>query len=194
MNNYIQLEKDIKQLYGEMKFDEAKKIIDQIIIDDKDGEYGMSLRFLRARGYERGLYSCGINPESAFSDYSFLADRARVAGYFGLVNKARMLIDKDLKNNLGEAVALCEEALAIEPNDRAQMLLGFIHENGTGDFTSAAKWYLRAYRSGMPWGLRYYARLRWKQKRYIRSVLAHLIVTLTAPIMRAIKGHRDPFW
>lgn len=193
MKTYKELMQEAHHLHSEKRFNEAKQILDHLVEEDTEGAYGLAARQLRARGYEDGRFSCGVNTELAFADFSFLADRADLFGSDGLVGKARLLFAEDHKGNKEEAAALLHKAVGIDSNIKAMMMLGLVYDEGFGDATAAGKWYLRAYRHGLPWGLRYYARLQAKNGRGLRSLFAHLGVSLTSPVLVALKGVRSPF-
>lgn len=178
--------------YASGDFDKAKLLLDDIIQTFPSTGQALASRYLRARGYEDGLFGAP-DLELAAEDFDVLANNAHSYGSDGLVGYARVLFEKDKYAFSEKAISLCVEAVAIDSNVKAMMMLGLIYEEAKADYKSAGKWYLRAYRRGLPWGMRYYARLRWKQGKYLRAIAGHVASTITSPILVAIYGLRSPF-
>lgn len=193
MRSYKELMAEARNLHAKKRFNEAKQILDNLIEEDSEGAYGLVARQLRARGYEDGRFSGGINNDLAYADFSFLAERAHLLGSDGLVGKARLLFEGNHQENKENAVTFLHKAIEIDSNVKAMMMLGLIYDEWFEDSKTAGQWYLRAYKKGLPWGLRYYAKLQAKNGRKVRSLLAHLIASLTSPILVAINGVRSPF-
>lgn len=193
MKSYKEQMQEARRLHEKKRFNEAKQILDYLIEEDAEGAYGLVARQLRARGYEEGRFSNGVSSELALADFTFLAGRAHIFGSDGLVGQARLIFEQDQQKNMVQATELLLKAVDTDSNIKAMMLLGLIYEEGFGNVAAAGKWYLQAYRRGLPWGLRYYARLQAKNGHNIRSFAAHLIATLTSPILVAINGTRSPF-
>jgi TPR repeat protein len=193
VKTYKELMQEARRLHEEKRFNEAKQLLDHLIEEDAEGAYGLVARQLRARGYEDGRFFDGVNSDLAIADFSFLAERAHLFGSDGLVGKARLLFEQDRERNKEKAVELLHKAVDTDSNIKAMMLLGLINEEGFGDVVTAGKWYLQAYKHGLPWGLRYYARLQAKNGKNARAFFAHMIASLTSPILVAINGVRSPF-
>jgi len=185
---------EARRLYAEKKFDRSKEILDHLIEEDVGGAYGMAARYLRARGYESGRFRDGVDYENAYADFSHLADRADVFGSSGLVGEARVLLEMDAAINANEILELCERAIALDGNAKAAMIAGVACEKILRDEERAAYFYKRAFLSGLPWGLRYLAKLRWAQGRRVQSILLHAGTTLCAPFLNLYNGRiRSPF-
>jgi len=73
-----------------------------------------------------------------------------------------------------EAIERCEDSLAIRESAQAHMLLGSIQEYWLDESELARNHFIRAYRLGMPWGLRFYARSLIRSRKYVIGTLAHL--------------------
>jgi TPR repeat protein len=190
MNNISNQFDLAKSSYLRGDFATAKPHLDEIIESDPISPYGLGARYLRARGYEDGYFG-QKDPKAALSDYRVLMGRSDLYGSDGIVGVARILFEIDRSNNKEEISALCAKAIELDKNPKAMMILGLLSEEELRDFSSAKKWYLRAYTQGLPWGMRYFARLQCKQSNFLRGSLAHGIATVTSPFLVAIFGPRS---
>lgn len=170
----------------------AKNLIDKKINTSPQSQAGIFARYLRARSYEEGILSAQ-NIDAALADYSFIMNYGGELRSEGMVGRARLLHWKDERANAAEAIALCVGAVNFDSNVRAMMFLGYIYEHTMLDLKLAAEWYLRAFRNNLPWGLRYYASVQFKRKKFVTSMISHVIATIVSPFMVARYGKRDPF-
>lgn len=172
---------------------EGEAVINSIISDHpEDHPATLAARFLRARAYEDGMWG-EVKTEAAFADFSILKEDTSFFGLEGALGYARLMLRKDSIANAEAAVDLCQSAAKTHHDTRAMMLLGYIYENILEKNTLAERWYLRAYMHGSAWGLRYYAALQMRQKKYLRGILGHILATATSPILVVRFGARDPF-
>jgi TPR repeat protein len=170
----------------------AKESIDHEVYNSPDSPSGIFARYLRARSYEEGVLG-EQNVDAALADYSFIMDHGADLRSEGMVGCARLLHWKDKNANAAKALALCAEAIHLDSNVRAMMLMGYIYEYTMLDLGSAAKWYLKAFKNKLPWGLRFYASVQFKRKKFIASVFSHIVATIVSPFMVIRYGKRDPF-
>lgn len=150
------------------------------------------LKYLLARleeewvvGGEDGIVALGLFSELAEKRDEFLGE--------ALIGQARILYRVNKEKNLKEIISLCKEAVDVEQNSKAMLMLGSIFENDCEDYELAGRWYLCAYRHGLPWGLRWYAKMQGKLGRSIRSMLAHVATTISSPFMVAWHGLTGPY-
>jgi hypothetical protein len=170
----------------------AKEAIDREVCSFPESPSGIFARYLRARSYEEGVLG-KQDVNAALEDYSFIMDHGADLRSEGMVGCARLLHWKDKNANVAKALALCTEAVRLDSNVRAMMFMGYIHEHTTHDLELAAKWYLQAFKNKLPWGLRFYASVQFKRKKFITSVFSHIAATIVSPLMVARYGKRDPF-
>lgn len=182
-----------KCAYASKDFDRAKILLDRIVSETPGTMEEKAARYLRARGYEDGNFTCGTNLDEAYEDYVSLSESKGILGSLAMTGCARVLYSKGARENVREILDRCHEAQSLHSNPKAMMLLGLVHEEIIHDSASAKKWYLMAYKAGLPWGLRYYAGVQLKEKKYIRAFLAHVLVFVTSPILVLIYGIRSPF-
>ena len=182
-----------KNEYRSGNFDQAKLLLDQVIAERPSSPRAMAAHYLRGRGFEDGRFSQGLNLDKALEDYLALLSGGTIARNRALVGCARVLYTKDREANMGKILELCLQAVNEFSNPKAMMWLGVLHETTIKDSALAAKWYLSAYRRGLPWGMRYYARLQEKEGRTVRSLLAHLLATASSPLLVLLNGQRSEF-
>lgn len=173
--------------------DSAKKMIDAAIEYAPESEDGLSLRFIRARAYEFGGYPGGIDSGKAYEDYKFLEEWTSLFESNALVGAARTLFDLDGNSNEIEIRRLCFRAIKIDNSVYAKMILGLLYDKVIKNNKSARRWYLSAYISGMPWGLRYFANSHAKSGNGLRAMAAHLVTSITSPFLVLFFGARGPF-
>lgn len=169
-----------------------KELIDREIGDSPESSPAIFARYLRARSYEEGLLG-QQDVDAALEDYSFIMNYGADLRSEGMVGCARLLHWKDKDANAEEALALCAEAIRLDSNVRAMMFTGYIFEHTMQDLESAAKWYLKAFKNNLPWGLRFYASVQFKRRKFVTSVLSHIIATVAGPIMVIRYGKRGAF-
>lgn len=180
-----------KKAYVSGEFEKAKVIFDSLIIDNPRSAQAHLARYLRARGFEDGAFG-RVELDMALNDFRHLHEISEQFGSDGTLGVARVLFEKNKHLYADEVQKLCHSAIKQDENVKAMMLLGLLNEEVFAKPSLAAKWYLSAYRRGLPWGLRYYARLQAKMHHRIRSLLAHGIASLTSPILVARYGVRSP--
>jgi len=183
---------DAKQAYLLKDFVSAKKLLDQVIEGASDSAEEFGARYLRARGYEDGHFAGGIDLEKAYADYAVLAKAPEIAGSEGLVGRARILYEWDAVANQSEIMTLCDEAAKLG-NVKAMMIMGQLNEQVFFDDETARRWYMRAFKSGLPWGMRYIARSYARNGCAIRAFFAHLAASLASPFLTLRFGVRSPF-
>ena len=152
----------------------------------------VGMRYIWARLKEDGALG-DIDTDGALEDFTFLAEYDGLFQSEGMLGRARMLHRKGSRENAEEILSLCERAARLDANVRAMMLMGFVFEHTKRDFNLAKRWYLRAYRHGQPWGLRFYAFMQFKRKKIITSALATVLFAITNPIMVKVYGKAAPF-
>lgn len=182
---------EAKNAYYAGRFSTAKKILDQLIFSAPISLEGLGARFLRARGYEDGLF--GITDLSyAMDDYTYLVEAESFFYSDGLVGRARILFKIDPNDNYEIAAKLATQAINKDPkNSEAMIFLGSVHEAHKID-DLAAKYYISAFKAGSPWGLRYYARLKTKRGDYIIGFASHFLTTLISPFLYFLHRARSP--
>jgi len=170
----------------------TKELIDCKIRDSPESLSAIVARQIRARSYEEGWLG-EKNIDAALEDYSYIMDHGAKLRSEGMVGRARLLYSKDEHANAAKALALCDEAIRLDSNVRAMMFMGYLYEHTMHDLESAAKWYLRAFKHKLPWGLRFYASVQFKRKKFIISIFSHIATTIVSPLMVIRYGKRDPF-
>lgn len=170
----------------------VKESIDREIYNYPESPPGIFARYLRARSYEEGVLG-KQDIDAAMEDYSFIMEHGADLRSEGMVGCARLLHWKDKNVNAKKALSLCAEAIRLDSNVRAMMFMGYIFEHTMQDLESAAKWYLQAFKNKMPWGLRFYASVQFKRKKFITAVFSHVVATVVGPLMVIRYGKRGAF-
>lgn len=188
---------DIKRLIFDHRVSEGdiarlKELMDREISNFPDSPSGMFARYLRARSYEDGVLG-EKNIDAAMEDYLFIMNHGGGLKSEGVVGYARLLCYKDECANAAKALSMCVEAVRIDSNVRAMMFAGYLCDHVMHDLDAAAEWYLRAFKGKLPWGLRFYASLQFRRKKYIASILAHIVATIVGPFFVFRYGKKDPF-
>lgn len=176
---------------GDVELTQA--LVDQAIEERPSSLDGVTLRFLRGNAYEWGGYPGGIDLDKAYADYKALEEWTPILGSDVLVSAARVLFDMDGQENKDEIERLCLKAVSIDQHVHAKMLLGLLNQKVLMNSKKARKWYLSAYRGGLPWGLRYYADSQKNDGNSVIASFAHLIATLTSPFLVIFNGARGAF-
>lgn len=170
----------------------TKELVDGAIAQLPEAE-GIALRVLRARAYEFGGYPDGIDLNKAYLEYRDLEEWTSSLGSEALVGAARVLFDQDGEKNKDEIMRLCLKAIGIDRHVHAKMILGLLSDKVLHDRRSARKWYFSAYLGGLPWGLRYFAKLHAKDGNFIRAYFSHALASVTSPFLVMLHGARGPF-
>lgn len=152
----------------------------------------LGMYYIWARLKEEGILG-EVDTDGALEDFTFLAQHDGDFRSEGLIGRARMLYRKSPEKNADEILSLCRQAVDLDASVAAMMLMGVVFEHDKCDFGSAKKWYFRAYRSGQPWGLRFYTAMQFKRKKFLVSMLASVVLAVTSPLMVKIYGERAPF-
>lgn len=182
-----------RRAYVSGDFARAKTLLDEVIGEAKDSPYGVAARYLRARGYEDGAFSGQPDLQKAYEDFLVVKSHLNECGSNGSLGCARILYRQDAIANKKEIFALCMEAIDRDSNVKAMMLLGSVYENAEKDGRSARKWYLKAFRCGLPWGMRFFARSHAREGNYVRAALAHALATISSPFLVLVFGARSAF-
>lgn len=156
-------------------------------------EEAVPLRLLRARVYEFGGYPEGIDLGKAYNEYRYLQQWTNVLGSEAIVGAARVLFDLSAERHREEINNLCHKAIDMDGHVHAKMLLGLLSEKVLNDRSAAKRWYLSAYFGGLPWGLRYLARLHAEEGSFVRASLLHMLTSITSPFLVLRYGVRGPF-
>lgn len=183
---------EARDAFASGDFEKSKLLLDNIIEGSPSSPHSLSARYLRARGYEDGFFG-SIEFEKAMEDYSVLQDNIDLYGSDGALGCARVLFEIDAFGNKERIVSLCKQAINRDSNKKAMMLLGHTYDEVFNKPDLAKEWYLRAFKCGMPWGLRYYARMQSRNKKYLSAAFAHTLATVTSPFLVASQGIRSPF-
>jgi TPR repeat protein len=170
----------------------AKEAIDRKVHSAPESPSGIFARYLRARSYEEGVLG-KQDVDAALEDYSFIMAHGADLRSEGMVGCARLLHWKDKNANTAKALALCAQAIRLDSNVRAMMFMGYIYEHTAHDLESAAKWYLEAFKNKLPWGLRFYASVQFKRRKFLTSIFSHIAATIVGPFMVLRYGKRDAF-
>jgi len=172
----------IMRLLDRGALDQAHGLLEGAQEDFRTWPNGSGMQYIRARLEEEGAF----RRESSEVALDIFTDLALKRDEFlgeALVGRARLLYRIDKNGYMGEIISLCNEAIELEHNPRAMMMLGRIFENDRHDCDLANQWYLSAYRHGSPWGVRSYASVQAKRHKLFRSMLAHVVATISAPFM-----------
>jgi len=188
----VDMWRSLQLAYSKGQFAKAKELMDELIAVDPTSPEGLCAFYLRARAYEDGRFG-SREPAKALLDYQVLVDHAELFGSDGMLGYARVLVHEDARANREQAADLLTRAIAMDANLKAMMVLGRLRELGFDDPAGAAKWYLRAYRRGLPWGLRFYARVQAREGRRLWALACHMVATLTSPWLVLIHGVRSPY-
>jgi tetratricopeptide (TPR) repeat protein len=185
---------EIESLYSIGKYSDAKAILDRVVMLSPDSAEGVSARYLRARGYEDGIFSNDCELERAFEDYFILtqgtSELELVSDAF--VGLARIMLKQGTATS-EEIIAACNSAISIDSNVHALMLIGVTCEGQGDGGDEARKWFLKAWFKGLPWGGRFYANSHIKNRNYIRGYFFHFLSTFFSIILVVIFGFKDPF-
>jgi len=152
----------------------------------------LGMYYIWARLKEDGVLG-ETDTNGALEDFTFLMRHDGDFRSEGLIGRARMLHRMNPEKNADEILSLCRQAVDLDASVAAMMLMGVVFEHNKWDFGSAQKWYLRAYRSGQPWGLRFYTHMQFKRKKFLTSILASVVLAVTSPLMVKIYGESTPF-
>ncbi|GAB3032244.1 hypothetical protein GCM10027285_13720 [Oleiagrimonas citrea] len=147
---------DINKAYKKNGFLASKGVIDEILGRDPRSSDGLAARYLRARGHEAGWHG-SINFELAKKDYRHLIVEAHRFGSNGLLGFARVLYKENRAENFEEIKRLCEEAIDMDGNIKAKILLGFAYETFKKDYARASTHYFSSFLRGSKWGLGFYS-------------------------------------
>jgi len=169
-----------KCAYRRGDFVSAKIMLDKVIEVSPRSICGFGARYLRARGFEDGYFGAA-DLDSALSDYSFLLNNEECWRGDALLGRARVLFSINANSNIKEVIWLCMSAIDEDHPSEAMIFLGSIYESYFNDYSFANKFYISAFCGGNALGLRYYARLKMKNKNYICGISAHFATTIVAP-------------
>lgn len=174
-------------------FQQAINFLDAIIQLNENMPIVLAARYMRGQIYENG-YLGELNFEMAVDDYEYLAKHEDLIGLVGVLALARTLMFIDSKKNLSRINDLCESVIKAGNSDgvHAMMILGRTNELN-GNMKLASKFYLMAYKNGLPWGMRYYARMNGRLGNFFRCVSAHIWATLIGPLCFIRYGTRREF-
>lgn len=190
--DYKSVKKDhakVIDLYKEEKFNEARSIIDKIIEQSPESPEGISSRHLRASSIEAEEYSKN-DIELAKEDYLFIDEHANVYSPEGALGYVWIVMKQESAD-----VQQCLDLLKKNwkhGDSRVYMLTGLVYEELSKDYSNACKFYLKAFFRLQPWGLRFYAKLKVKQKKYLVGYFSHFLATLATPLLALIKGLPHP--
>ena len=190
MDNLDQKFREAKDAYVSGDFAKAKLGFDFLIDQHPSSKQALLSRYLRGRAFEDGVFGA-VDLNKALADFLALDEIADVYGSDGTLGVARVLYQTDKISQAERVVSLCKKAVDRDANVKAMMLLGLVHETSLSDPKSALRWYLSAYRKGLPWGLRYYAQLQRRRGKVFLSTLAHLAATVTSPFLVLRYGVRS---
>ena len=152
---------------------------------------------LAALHYPDAYFSCGLIYEHGSSSrgqdfqiaYSYF-DRLRIewAQSEGYVGCARIILSSREIDKTGLAKRYCDEAIELDGNPFAYLVLGQIQEEFLGNHAEARKNYVRAARRGAAWGMRLYARSHFDHGNKFVGVVAHVLVTIVHPFFLMFRG------
>ncbi|MCO5247034.1 MAG: hypothetical protein M9927_24985, partial [Anaerolineae bacterium] len=163
-----------------------------VLIEQGDSSpYALSARYLRGRGMEEGYFGA-VDLDAAIDDYMVLAAQSDLFGSDGPLSLARALLLLDHDSNAEEIQKLCNLSIGMDGNVHAMMVLARLHELN-GKKILAGEWYLAAYKKGLPWGMRYYARMHCSLGNAFRGAMAHVVASLTSPFLVLRNGVRSAF-
>lgn len=174
-------------------FAKAKALLDELINESPHSPCGIGARYLRARGFEDGVFSAEPDLQKAYDDFAVVRGHADQYGSDGTLGCARVLFEMDGISNRDDIISLCAEAIAQDSNVKAMMLLGNVYQDVLKDGKSARRWYLNAFRRGLPWGMRFFARSHASDGNAVRAALAHAVATVASPFLVLRNGVRSPF-
>lgn len=173
-------------------FAKAKALFDELINESPHSLYGIGARYLRARGFEDGIFSAEPDLQKAYDDFALVREHADEYGSDGTLGCARVLFEMDRISNRDDIISLCSEAIAQDSNVKAMMLLGNVYQDVLKDGKSARRWYLNAFWRGLPWGMRFFARSHANDGNVVRAALAHAVATVASPFLVLRYGVRWP--
>ena len=187
-------------LFKDGKTKDAALVIDRVIEAAPLSEEALHLRLIKARAIEYGEWPNGPDQKRAHHEYSLLEPWVEVLREDGLnvyLGAARTLYRLDRTTNASEIERLLRAALDSGENPHVRMLYGLLNETTLLDDRAARKHFLKAFRMGLPWGLRYYARSHISARHFIRGILGHIACTILSPLMIIVFGakgvlHENP--
>ena len=174
--------KEIDKIYNEKGSLKAKIMIDEVIKENLRSPNGLAALFLRARGYEAGWYE-SIDYGLAKNDYKLLIENKNDFGSEGLLGYARILFKEEDINSFDEIKRLCEEAIALDGNVKARVLLGFSYEKFKKDYASAAIYYRSSFCHGSKWGLGFYSSAKIHDGDVVIGLMSKIAFHLVYPIL-----------
>jgi tetratricopeptide (TPR) repeat protein len=185
---------EVQSLYSSGKYSNAKAVLDRVVVQNPDSAEGVSARYIRAIGYEDGIFSNSCELEKAYEDYFALTQGTSefelVSDAF--VGLARVMLKQGTATS-EEIIAACKSAISIDSNVHALMLIGVACEERGDGGGEARKWFFKAWLKGLPWGGRFYAKSHIKNGNYIRGCFFHFLSTFLSAILVAFFGFKDPF-
>lgn len=126
----------------------------------------------------------------AWSHYlKLMTEFSESEGYIGC---ARIILARKDANRARLAESYCLEAIEIDDNPFAYLVLGRVYESFglPGKTKQAMHAYLRAAFKGAAFGMRGFARVHWRHGSKTIAILAHVIATMLSPIYRLLGGSR----
>ena len=193
MQNLTNLDSDLgeasrKFLAGD--FDGALSGFEELIVEGGDD---LSPYFGAAHIYEHGLSSVGVNLSKADEYYSKIKDFDQSAGGEITLSLARVIYKSDDRQRASEIIRLCEDSLNVRPGFAAHMLIGTVLEYWEGEHKKARSHFLRAFKLGNSWGLKFYAKSLIRSKRYFLGGVMHIVSTFVGPFYFIRFGDRPMY-
>ena len=181
---------EARSLFLARNYDKALMLF-ELVIDSRDED--LSPYFGAAHIYEYGLSSEGVNLKRAFDYYSKVSEFDEdTKGAVNLALARTILISGD-QTRAREAIEYCNKSLLIKRSSAAHIVLGVILENWEKDVTRARDNFIKAFRLGSPWGLKFYARSLMSSKRYVSGAVLYLFATLMGPVYFLRYGKQSAF-
>lgn len=143
--------------------------------------------------FEQGLAARGVDLAQALANYMRLSKCDGRAGSIGHLGVARVLFKGEHRELVDAAIGHCEKSLSISENAHARLLLGAINEYWLELHPVARYHFLAAFKQGMPWGLRFYARSLVRSGRLVAGAIVHVAATLIGPLYLLRAATRSPF-
>lgn len=174
-------------------FEKAKTLLDSVVSDSELKDDHSAALFLRASGFEHGVFAGGVNYSAAASDYRAILAGAERAPRDVLLRYARVLYASDRVTNAEEILRVCEVAIFLYRDAETMMLAGRTKDEVLQEGAAARRLFVRAFFRGDPLGLDCVCRSFLRERKPFAAVLVAVIAFPLRPLVRFLGGrHRQP--
>lgn len=186
--------KQLSAAYLSHDFSGAERLLNQVI-DDLQSEAGdvAAAHYLRAAANEDGRFTHADSLDRAYRDFVVVNEFIGHERSDGLLGCARILFAVDSTTNKDSIVTLCHQAVELDGNPKAMMLMGLAMGQLFRDEKSAREWFMRAHVAGSAWGLAFVARSYVRENRYLRARMVRFRALLTCAFCKSTGPQAEVF-